>query len=113
MNMAFGPTELILIAVVVIILFGARKLPQLGKSVGRTMGEFRKGKAESELELKEMEESHRQRQKRQEKARRDIHIDTNTDLTRVQKMAVDLGIDIRGKSEERLLDEIEQKMSTA
>ncbi len=111
--MAFGATELILIAVVVILLFGARKLPQLGKSVGRTMGEYRKGKAESELELREMDESYRRRQARQEKARRDALIDTNTDLTRVQKMAVDLGIDIRGKSEDRLLDEIEQKMSTA
>ena len=111
--MAFGPTELILIAVVVILLFGAKKLPQLGKSVGRTMGEYRKGKAESELELKEMDESYRRRQTRQEKARRDALINTNTDLTRVQKMAVDLGIDIRGKSEERLLDEIEQKMGAA
>ena len=111
--MAFGPTELILIAVVVILLFGAKKLPQLGKSVGRTMGEYRKGKAESELELKEMDENYRRRQTRQEKARRDALINTNTDLTRVQKMAVDLGIDIRGKSEERLLDEIEQKMGAA
>ena len=68
MKMAFGPTELILIAVVVILLFGARKLPQLGKSVGRTMGEYRKGKAESELELRSMEESYMRRQKNQDES---------------------------------------------
>jgi len=107
----FGPTELILMAVVVIILFGARKIPELGKSVGKTMGEYRKGRAEAERELKEMDESHRRRREKKEKARREATVDTHTALTRVQKMAVDLGIDIRGKNEDVLLDEIEQKMT--
>ncbi len=37
-----GPMELILILLVVILLFGARKLPQLGRAVGETISEFRK-----------------------------------------------------------------------
>ncbi len=38
-----GPTELIVILVVVILLFGAKKLPELARSVGDSMKELRKG----------------------------------------------------------------------
>jgi len=37
-----GTTELIIIAVVLIILFGGRKLPELGKGVGDAIREFKK-----------------------------------------------------------------------
>ena len=42
----------IIIAVVFAILFwGSAKIPQLAHSLGRAVGEFKKGKTESELEL--------------------------------------------------------------
>ena len=37
-----GPTELILILFIVIIIFGARKLPELGKSLGEGITNFKK-----------------------------------------------------------------------
>jgi sec-independent protein translocase protein TatA len=37
-----GTTELIIIAVVLLILFGGRKLPELGKGVGDAIREFKK-----------------------------------------------------------------------
>lgn len=37
-----GPTELLLIALIIIIIFGARKLPELGKSLGEGIKNFRK-----------------------------------------------------------------------
>jgi Tat protein translocase TatB subunit len=37
-----GGPELFLILVVALIVFGPRKLPEIGKSVGRMMAEFRK-----------------------------------------------------------------------
>lgn len=37
-----GPTELLLIALIVIIIFGARKLPELGKSLGEGIKNFRR-----------------------------------------------------------------------
>ena len=37
-----GATELILILVIVIIIFGARKLPDLGKSIGEGIKNFKK-----------------------------------------------------------------------
>ena len=45
----FGPLgmpELILIFVVALLLFGPRKMPQIGKSIGRALGEFRRASNE-------------------------------------------------------------------
>ncbi len=43
MPFRLGPTELILILVIVMILFGVGKLPQIGGALGKGMREFRKG----------------------------------------------------------------------
>jgi len=37
-----GPGELILVLVIVLILFGPGKLPDIGKAIGRGVNEFRK-----------------------------------------------------------------------
>jgi len=39
---SIGPTELILILLIVIIIFGAKKLPELGKSIGEGIKNFKK-----------------------------------------------------------------------
>lgn len=44
-----GPTELIIILVIILILFGPKRLPQLGKSIGKTMRSIREG-AEGKLD---------------------------------------------------------------
>lgn len=36
-----GPTELIIILVIVLVLFGAKRLPDLGRSLGSGMREFK------------------------------------------------------------------------
>lgn len=51
-----GPPELLLIAGVLILLFGASKLPKLARSVGTATGEFKKGREEVEEELEEIRE---------------------------------------------------------
>jgi len=43
-----GPTQLIIVLVIVLILFGSNKLPDLARSLGRSLGEFKKGKDEGE-----------------------------------------------------------------
>ncbi|MEW8977165.1 MAG: twin-arginine translocase TatA/TatE family subunit [Symbiobacterium sp.] len=37
-----GPMEVALIVVVLLLIFGPSKLPQLGKSIGETIREFRR-----------------------------------------------------------------------
>src|ERR1700755_3417530 len=45
-----GP-DLMILAILVLVLFGAKKLPVFARSLGRSMGEFRKAKEEFEQEL--------------------------------------------------------------
>ncbi len=40
-TMPLGPTELIIILVILLLLFGAKRLPELGKSLGGGMREFK------------------------------------------------------------------------
>ena len=48
-----GPTELLLILLIVIIIFGARKLPDLGKSLGEGIKNFKKSMHTKEDEDKD------------------------------------------------------------
>jgi sec-independent protein translocase protein TatA len=40
---SLGPMELIIILVIVIVLFGASRLPQIGKGIGEGIKNFKKG----------------------------------------------------------------------
>ncbi len=48
-----GGTEWLIIAGVVVLLFGAKKLPELARSLGRSSREFKKGLQEGEAERPE------------------------------------------------------------
>jgi len=41
-----GPTELIIVLIIVMLLFGAARLPKLARSLGESSKEFRKGMSE-------------------------------------------------------------------
>ena len=38
-----GTTELLVVFAIVLIIFGPKALPKLGRSLGKTLGSFRKG----------------------------------------------------------------------
>ena len=46
----FGPTEIILIVLVVVILFGGRKIAELMKGIGQGMKEFKKATKDEQNE---------------------------------------------------------------
>ena len=46
-----GPTELIVILVIALLVLGPRRLPELARSLGRAMGEFRRATADISSEL--------------------------------------------------------------
>jgi sec-independent protein translocase protein TatA len=50
-----GP-ELLIILLVLVLLFGANKIPKLARSTGQAMGEFKKGREEVEDELQQMQD---------------------------------------------------------
>lgn len=44
----FGWGELVVVVLVVLLLFGAKRVPDLARSLGRSLSEFKKGRAEGE-----------------------------------------------------------------
>jgi len=50
-----GTTELIIILVLVMIIFGAGKLPQVGGALGKSLRNFKEGVKEGEEEKSEAE----------------------------------------------------------
>lgn len=48
-----GGSELLIVLAVILLLFGAKRLPELSRSLGRSLGEFKKGREELEKELKD------------------------------------------------------------
>ena len=49
-----GSTEIIVLVVVIgVLIFGAKKIPELAKTFGKAKGEFEKGKIEGDKELKD------------------------------------------------------------
>ena len=52
-----GGTEWIwIIIAVAVLIFGAKKIPELARTFGKAKGEFEKGKIEADKELKEFKE---------------------------------------------------------
>lgn len=46
----FGPTELIIILILALIIFGPGKLPDVGKAIGRSVREFKRAVSGAEDE---------------------------------------------------------------
>ena len=59
---SIGPSELILIFVIALLVFGPKKLPEIGRSVGKALREFKKtseeikGRIEEEIEASEIKD---------------------------------------------------------
>jgi sec-independent protein translocase protein TatA len=51
-----GGIEVFVVLLIIVLLFGANKLPKLARSSGQAMGEFKKGREEVEQELAEMQD---------------------------------------------------------
>ena len=49
--MSLGLPEILIIFMIVLLLFGAKKLPELAKGLGRGIGEFKKAHKELEEEI--------------------------------------------------------------
>jgi len=78
--------------VIVALLFGANKIPEIARAIGRAMGEFQKGKMEIEREI--------------EKAKAEM--DKTPERLKLEAAAKALGIDPTGKSDEQLREEIKK-----
>lgn len=44
----FSPTELIVVLLIVLVIFGPKKLPDIGRAFGEMLSNFRKGQKDAE-----------------------------------------------------------------
>jgi sec-independent protein translocase protein TatA len=51
-----GGPEVLVVLLILVLLFGANKIPKLARSTGQAMGEFRRGREEIEEELSQMDD---------------------------------------------------------
>lgn len=89
-----GTSELILILIVALFLFGPTKLPELAHSLGKAAGEFKKAQMETEYELKRLDKP------------------LNDKDTKIHNLAIEMGLDARNKSIEQLVEEIRLKIKS-
>ena len=54
--MISGPWQFAILILVIVLIFGSKKLPELARALGKAKGEFKKGTAEGEALLKAEEE---------------------------------------------------------
>jgi sec-independent protein translocase protein TatA len=95
-----GPNELMAILIIAFLLFGASKLPELARSLGKSMGEFKKAQREAELELRRFEQELKEGKIESAAEKRE----------KLESIAKTLGIETEGKSDEELLEEINKAL---
>ncbi len=79
---------IILLVVVVFLLFGSKKIPDLARSIGKARGEFKKGQDELEDELKKKP----------------------PEREKLEKAATSLGLEVEGKTDEELKEAVKKAM---
>ena len=109
-----GTPEIIVIAIVIaVLLFGASKVPQLARSFGQAMGEFKKARREAELNYKKFEESAIGGEEEIPKAKAKAEVKTKGEEENIKEVAAYMGIDTEGKTEEELKEEVQAKLEAS
>ena len=63
-----GPWQILLLLVVIVLVFGSKKLPELARALGKAKGEFKKGTEEGEALLKDEDKKKVEEKKAEDKA---------------------------------------------
>ncbi len=87
-----GTQEMILILILALFLFGPSKLPELARSLGKAAGEFKRAQKETELDINRLNK-----------------MPEDKDI-KIQNLAIEMGIDVKDKSSEKLVEEIRFKI---
>ncbi len=66
--MNFGPTELIIILIIILVLFGGRKIPEIMRGLGQGLHEFRSASHQAINDIKEIAEADEEEDKKRNKS---------------------------------------------
>ena len=124
-----------IVLVAVIFLFGSKKVPEVARSLGKAIGEFQKGRAEIEKEIKSATDNVKDTNEEIKSATNGITssssptADSNptsspsrsgtpikvegpvkNEREKIEKAAKDLGLDPKGKSDKDLKEEIKRTL---
>jgi sec-independent protein translocase protein TatA len=100
---------IIVIIVIVLLLFGAKKIPELARSMGKARAEFSRGQSMVEKEIREAERQDRE-DELHKKREEEMPAETGSTDPDLDKAARALGIDPAGKTDEELKVLIKHKM---
>lgn len=127
MELAFlnlGASEVLLVLVLLFLLFGAERLPQLARSMGRFRGEMERARVQFERSLEGEEERALQEQlaferereahiRRQQEAATALVPGADQDEARLRQAAEALGLETEGRTAEELRALIAAKVAGA
>ncbi len=91
-----GIPELILILIVALFLFGPDKIPEMARSLGKAMGEFKKAQTQVENEIKNEIKK--------------IDAPLNEKDVKIHNLAIEMGVDVKNKTTEQLVEEIRSRV---
>jgi len=96
MGIVNGTEWIFIIAIVAIIIFGAKKIPELARSLGKASSEYEKAKAMAANELEKI---------------KGMGVTTSNDSEKLREVAATLGIDHAGKTDSELRALIQSKIN--
>ena len=82
---------IIIIGLIVAVFFGAKKIPELARSIGKASGEFEKARIEAKKEVEKLKNMP----------------PASIERTRLEEVASKLGVDSSDKTDEQLRSEID------
>ena len=82
-----GIEWIVLVVALIVLLFGAKKIPELARAIGKSTGEFKRGKEESDSSATEQKKG-------------------KADEEKIRKAASELGISSEGKNIEEIRENI-------
>ena len=107
-----GMEWIILLLFVVLLLFGAKKIPEFARSLGKAKAEFQRGQMQVEREIREERDRYKEEDRKKRSSKRKS---TTTKGTKgssdVVEAAKALGIDTEGKTDDELKKEIAEKVA--
>jgi sec-independent protein translocase protein TatA len=122
--MAFTGIEwIIVIVAIVLLLFGAKKIPEFARNLGKAKAEFQRGSMMVEKEIRDAEKLDRVDREREERLRAlreakandaekdEADEDVDGGNEEILRSARDLGIDPKGKTDEELRILIKHKVN--